>query len=40
VIANGVSWARTHRPERAYPELLRYETGEFFKGAGYGGPLR
>jgi trehalose utilization protein len=39
VIANGVKWARTIRPERAEPVLLRYETGEFFKGAGYTGPL-
>lgn len=39
VIANGVKWARTNRPERAQPVLLRYETGEFFKGAGYSGPL-
>ncbi|MGD6741610.1 ThuA domain-containing protein [Streptomyces sp. BH106] len=39
VIANGVQWARTDRPERAYPELLRYETGEFFKGGSYQGPL-
>lgn len=40
VIANGVQWARTDRPvERAYPELLRYDTGEFFKGGSYQGPL-
>lgn len=39
VIANGVKWARTTRPERAVPVLLRYETGEFFKGAGYTGPI-
>jgi hypothetical protein len=40
VIANGVSWARTDRPERTQPVLLRYATGEFFEGQGYAGPLR
>ncbi|WP_243074315.1 ThuA domain-containing protein [Microbacterium sp. SS28] len=35
VIANAVEWARTDRPERAAPTLLRYETGEFFAGKGY-----
>ncbi|MDQ4504279.1 ThuA domain-containing protein [Sinomonas sp. ASV322] len=35
VIANGVEWALTDRPERAYPTLLRYETGEFFHGVDY-----
>jgi hypothetical protein len=39
VIANGVQWARTDRPQRSYPQLLRFETGEFTKGATYGGPL-
>jgi trehalose utilization protein len=39
VIANGVRWARTDRPERSAPTLLRYETGEFFTGSGYTGPL-
>jgi trehalose utilization protein len=39
VIANGVQWARTDRPERAHPELLRYETGEFFTGSSYAGPI-
>jgi trehalose utilization protein len=39
VIANGVQWARTDRPERAHPVLLRYETGEFFTGAAYSGPI-
>jgi trehalose utilization protein len=39
VIANGVAWARTDRPERAVPVLLRYDTGEFFKGADYTGPI-
>jgi trehalose utilization protein len=35
VIANGVEWAVSDLPERAYPTLLRYETGEFFKGVDY-----
>ena len=34
VIANGVAWAMTDRPERAVPTLLRYETGDFFNGHG------
>jgi trehalose utilization protein len=40
VIANGVAWARTDRPDRSRPVLLRYATGEFFQGQGYPGPLR
>jgi trehalose utilization protein len=39
VIANGVAWARSDRPERSYPTLLRYETEDFFNGQGYTGPL-
>jgi trehalose utilization protein len=39
VIANGVAWARTDRPERSDPTLLRYETGEFFTGRSYEGAL-
>jgi trehalose utilization protein len=39
VIANGVRWARTDRPERTRPELLQYETGAFFEGTSYAGPL-
>ncbi|MEA5454030.1 ThuA domain-containing protein [Sinomonas sp. JGH33] len=35
VIANGVEWALTDRPERAYPTLLQYDTGEFFHGVDY-----
>jgi trehalose utilization protein len=35
VIANGVEWALTDRPERAHPTLLRYETGHFFNGVDY-----
>ncbi|WP_138443177.1 ThuA domain-containing protein [Sinomonas susongensis] len=35
VLANGVEWARSDRPERALPTLLRYESGEFFKGVDY-----
>ena len=32
VIANGVEWAMTLRPERTGPVLLRYDRGEFTKG--------
>ncbi|GAB7191013.1 trehalose utilization protein ThuA [Kineococcus sp. NUM-3379] len=39
VIANGVRWAHTDRPERARPVLLRYDTGDFSTGHGYEGPL-
>ena len=39
VIANGVEWAMTDRPERTGPELQRYETGEFTKGHDYEGAL-
>lgn len=39
VIANGVAWARSDRPERALPTLLRYETEDFFNGHGYTGPI-
>jgi trehalose utilization protein len=38
VIANGVRWGRSDRPERVLPELLRYDTGEFFAGRAYQGP--
>jgi len=37
VIANAVEWAVTDRPERAVPELLRYETNDFFNGKSYQG---
>lgn len=39
VISNGVQWAVTHRPERATPTLLRYETEDFYTGHGYQGPM-
>ncbi|MDT0144821.1 ThuA domain-containing protein [Microbacterium sp. PRC9] len=39
VIANGVEWAVTRRPERTAPVLLRYETGDFYNGLDYAGPL-
>lgn len=39
VIANGVSWAQTLRPERAVPTLLRYETEDFYNGGGYRGAM-
>jgi trehalose utilization protein len=40
VIANGVEWAKSDRPARSAPTLLRYETGEFFTGHGYEGALK
>jgi len=40
VIANGVRWATSDRPERAYPELLRYDTDVFFAGRSYSGPMQ
>ena len=39
VIANGVQWVRTERPERGVPILLRYETDDFYHGHGYAGAL-
>ncbi|WP_165063190.1 ThuA domain-containing protein [Marisediminicola senii] len=39
VIANGVEWARTVRPERAVPVLLRYETEDFYTGRDYTGAM-
>ncbi|WP_037569170.1 ThuA domain-containing protein [Phaeacidiphilus oryzae] len=39
VIANAVEWAKTDRPERTLPTLLRYETGDFYRGRGYTGPM-
>ena len=39
VIANGVEWARTLRPERTSPVLLRYETEDFYAGIGYQGAM-
>lgn len=39
VIANGVAWARSHRPQRTSPTLLRYETGDFLTGHGYTGAM-
>ena len=38
VIANAVTWTRSER-ERKLPQLLRHETGEFFHGTSYAGPL-
>ena len=40
VIANGVEWARTDRPERTSPVLLRYETEDFYTGHGYKGAMQ
>lgn len=39
VIANGVEWARTLRPEREIPVLLRYEEEDFYNGRGYEGAM-
>ncbi|GAB12908.1 hypothetical protein ARGLB_028_00330 [Arthrobacter globiformis NBRC 12137] len=39
VIANGVEWARTARPERTDPVLLRYETEAFYTGHSYEGAM-
>jgi trehalose utilization protein len=36
VIANGVQWAVGDRPERTFPEGLRYDTGDFFNGRSFG----
>jgi trehalose utilization protein len=38
-IANGVEWARTVRPERTDPVLLRYETEAFYTGHSYEGAM-
>ncbi len=39
VIANGVEWARTVRPERATPTLLRYDRDDYYNGHGYEGAM-
>jgi trehalose utilization protein len=39
VIANAVQWVRTDLPGRAHPELLRYDTDDFFHGTSYTGPI-
>lgn len=39
IIANAAEWAVTDRPERTSPQLLRYETEDFYTGHGYQGPL-
>ena len=39
VIANGVEWTRTVRPERTDPVLLRYETEAFYTGHSYEGAM-
>jgi trehalose utilization protein len=39
VIANAVEWAKTLRPERTDPVLLRYETEDFYTGHGYQGAM-
>ena len=39
VIANGAEWVAPAVSERAVPTLLRYDSGEFFDGRDYSGPL-
>jgi len=39
VIANGVAWAKTERPERVSPVLLRYDAEDFYNGKVYGGAM-
>ncbi|WP_309080672.1 ThuA domain-containing protein [Zhihengliuella sp.] len=39
VIANGVEWAKTLRPERSTPTLLRYDREDFYNGHGYEGAM-
>ena len=39
VIANAVQWARTVRPERSSPTLLRYDIEDFYHGQQYRGPI-
>jgi len=39
VIANGVEWAKTLRPERSDPQLLRYEMNDFHNGHDYQGAM-
>jgi hypothetical protein len=39
VIANGVAWVKSDRPGRELPTLLRYDTGDFFNGHSYTGPI-
>jgi trehalose utilization protein len=39
VLANGVEWAMTLRPERTTPTLLRYEREDFYNGRGYEGAM-
>ncbi|WP_150307271.1 ThuA domain-containing protein [Planctomonas psychrotolerans] len=39
VLANGVEWAVTDRPERTDPVLLRYEREDFYNGKTYQGAM-
>ena len=39
VLANGVEWAKTVRPERTDPVLLRYDREDFYNGRGYQGAM-
>lgn len=40
VISNAVEWARTVRPERTDPILLRYDTEDFYNGKVYQGAMQ
>lgn len=40
VIANGVSWVNSDRPDRQVPILLRYDTDDFYNGQGYQGAIK
>lgn len=40
VISNAVQWARTVRPERSDPTLLRYHTDDFYNGHDYRGAIQ
>jgi trehalose utilization protein len=40
VIANGVGWAASDFKERRAPTLLRFESGDYFTGHDYDGPIK
>ena len=39
VISNGVQWARSVRPDREAPTLLRYDIDDFYNGQHYRGAI-
>ncbi|KJQ53450.1 ThuA domain-containing protein [Microbacterium sp. SA39] len=39
VLANAVEWAKSLRPQREIPVLLRYEKEDFYNGRGYEGAM-